>query len=104
MGGGGTGESADAPLYADLAALASPTKVHWLKKVLDTPSLWPKLVHGSDFPVPPVPLAFLSRLGRRYQQVVAARSWIDRDMLLKRSLGLPEDVFCRAASLLRLPP
>lgn len=96
-----TGEFADAPLYADISALASPSKLHWLKKILNMPALWPKLVHGSDFPIPPVPFAFRNRLGHKYRQIVAEKSWIDRDMLLKRALGLPDEIFTRAATLLR---
>lgn len=97
-----TGEFADAPLYADTSALAAPSKVYWLRKILSLPALWPKLVHGSDFPIPSVPLAFRRRLGRSYRKVVAEQSWIDRDLLLKRALGLPADVFTRAAGLLRM--
>jgi hypothetical protein len=97
-----TGEFADAPLYADTSALAAPSKVYWLRKILALPALWPKLVHGSDFPIPSVPLAFRDRLGRSYRKIVAERNWIDRDILLKRALGLPDDVFTRAAGLLRI--
>jgi len=98
-----TGEFADAPLYADIAALASPSKAHWLAKILDMPALWPKLVHGSDFPIPAVPRMFRRRLGTSYAAVITEENWIDRDYVLKRSLGLPDQVFTRAGDLLRVP-
>ena len=99
-----TGEFADAPLYADVAALAAPSKIHGFREILRTPAVWPKLVYGSDFPIPCVPVAFRDRLGPRYRRVAAERNWIDRDVLLKRAVGLPDDVFTRAAGLLRLTP
>jgi len=95
------GEFADAPLYADIAALAAPSKIHGFRTILRTPALWPKLVYGSDFPIPCVPAAFRDRLGPRYRRVAAEHNWIDRDVLLKRAVGLPDDVFTRAAGLLR---
>lgn len=98
-----TGEFADAPLYADISALASPSKIHWLWRVLDMPGLWFKLVHGSDFPIPSIPLAFRNRLGGAYREIVREKNWIDRDIQLKRALGLPDEVFTRAAMLLRMP-
>ncbi len=96
-----TGEFADAPLYADIAALASPAKIHWLRTVVRMPELWPKLVHGSDFPIPAMPLAVRDILGHRYRYVASQRNWIDRDIALKRGVGLPEEVFTRASTLLR---
>ena len=98
-----TGEFADAPLYADTAALASPSKAHWLAKLSDMPALWPKLVHGSDFPIPAVPRMFRRRLGASYAAVTAEKNWIDRDYVLKCAMGLPDDLFTRAATLLRMP-
>jgi hypothetical protein len=97
-----TGEFADAPLYADIAALAAPSKVHGFRTILRTPAVWPKLVYGSDFPIPCTPVAFRDLLGRQYHRIAAEPNWIDRDVLLKRAVGLPDHVFTRAAGLLRV--
>jgi hypothetical protein len=94
------GEFAEAPLYADLAGLGLPNKAHWLKRLVRTPELHGKLVYGSDFPLPPIPLAFAWQLGRRCREIQALPSWLDRDIALKSALGLEEDVFRRGSVLL----
>ncbi len=95
------GEFRDAPLYADIAALATWNRTRWLKRLLDRPELHDKLVYGSDFPIPTFPQLFRRRLGRAYGEVMACGSWIERDVRLKRALGLPEIVFTRMGDLLR---
>ena len=96
-----TGEFADAPLYADISALALFSKAHWLERLARMPEIHPKLVYGSDFPVPPTPLAFRRRLGGKYRQVCTSSSWLDRDIAIKSALGMDEGVFNRAGDLLR---
>ncbi len=94
------GEFADAPLYSDIAAFGQISKAHWLKKLLTMPHVQGKLVYGSDFPIPPMPAAFPLRLARHFRRIRAMPSWIDRDIAIKASLGIGEDVFQRAATLL----
>ncbi len=94
------GEFADAPLYSDIAALGQISKAHWLKKLLAMPCIQGKLVYGSDFPIPPMPTAFPLRLARHCRRIRAMRSWIDRDIAVKVALGIGEEVFQRAATLL----
>ena len=96
------GEFADQPLYADISGFTSPSKLHWLKSLLRRPEIWPKLVNGSDFPIPAASFLLRRRLRNGYKEIMAAQSWIDRDYLIKRTLGLPDSVFARAATLLRL--
>lgn len=95
------GEFSDAPLYADISALGLPHRAGWLKKIADMKELHPRLVYGSDFPLPCTPSVFLFRLGRRYREVAAARFWLDRDVLLKSALGIPGEVFERGTALLK---
>ena len=99
------GEFADAPLYADVAALAYFTRARWLKRLVRMPAIHRKLVYGSDFPIPPSASAFRGELGRRYSEIAAIPNWIDRDVAIKSALGLPEEVFARGGELLkkRLP-
>jgi predicted TIM-barrel fold metal-dependent hydrolase len=95
------GEFADAPLYADISALGLPHRAKWFRKIATMPDLHPKLVYGSDFPLPPMPSAFRWRLGRHYAEVQTARYWLDRDVLLKSRLGMEEGVFERGSVLLK---
>eukprot|EP00755_Sulcionema_specki_P003198 Sspe_Gene.119846::Locus_116940_Transcript_1_1_Confidence_1.000_Length_1785::g.119846::m.119846 len=43
-------------LFADISALSCFRRLPYFIKVLDTPSIHPRLVYGSDYPVPCVPL------------------------------------------------
>ena len=87
--------------YGDTAALNLPTRSYAYPKLLADERLLNKLVHGSDWPVMPVPPA--GRLG-----VVGAlramkqHNWLRRDAQMKRQIGLDDAYFARAARLLRL--
>ena len=66
---------------------------------------WDKLVQGSDYPVPPMSVLFWRRirfgeLGR----IAGERNPFSKDVLIKRELGVPEEVFVRGAELLRAVP
>ena len=97
------GEFADAPLYADTAALAFYTRARWLKRLARMRSVHRKLVHGSDFPIPPSVGSFRIELGRQYGQIAAMPNWIDRDAAIKQALGFGDQVFARGGELLRMP-
>lgn len=94
------GEFADAPLYADTAALTLITKLRWLRRLLRRPGLQAKLVHGSDYPIPPMPRLIRHRLGRCWRDIAAMPSWLDREAQMKRILGVEEAVFHRGGDLL----
>ena len=95
------GEFRDAPLYADISALAAFGRTLWLRRIADMPELHDKLVWGSDFPVPLMLRSFRRVLGRRARRDIAALpSWIEQDIRLKRAVGYPEGVFTRAAQIL----
>jgi uncharacterized protein len=86
--------------YGDTSALCLPTRSYAFRQILEKESVRRKLVHGSDWPVislPPLALGLgkalsLSREG----------NWMRRDVLTKQALGLDDDYFHRAGSLLRL--
>ena len=95
-----TGEFADAPLYADIAALTTWTKVGFLRRLLRRPELHAKLLFGSDFPVLPASHRLRGDLGREYRRLAAIDSWPQRAVCMYRCLGFNEIVFHRAAALL----
>jgi hypothetical protein len=94
------GDFAEAPLYADTAALGLFSKAHWLKKLAGMPEIHHKLVYGSDFPIPPTPELFRFRLGKDYRKIKNAFSFIDRDIMLKSCLGVNGDTVRRSGQVL----
>ncbi len=94
------GEFADAPLYADISALASVGKISFMKWLAGHPELHRKLVFGSDFPVPPGMPRLWWHLGRDYRRIAAEPSWVQRTLLIYRRLGFNEIVFRRTEELL----
>lgn len=96
------GEFADAPLYAEISAMTALGRTHWLGRLARRREWHRKLVWGSDYPVP-VMLGLLRRtIGREVAKEIAAQpSWIERSYRACRAAGFDEDVFTRAASILR---
>ena len=95
------GEFADAPLYADTAAMGLFTRARWLKRLAKRPELQAKLVHGSDFPVPVNPVFFLRQLGGDIRRIARITSWIERDYQLKLAVGLDHAVMTRGWEIIR---
>jgi len=94
------GEFADAPLYADISALASWGKVGFLRRLAARPELHGKLLLGSDFPVPAGLPRLRRDLGDRYHAIRAQGSWIQQAAQIYRQVGFCEIVLHRAAQVL----
>lgn len=89
--------------FGDTAALNLPFRAHGYKFTLDDPRVRTKLIHGSDFPIMPVPP--LSRLGwHATGELMARRNWLQRDVEIKKQLGFDDAYWRRAANVLRLSP
>ena len=89
--------------YGDNSAFCTPGRSRWHARALREEGLTEKLVHGSDYPVPPNPWCSLFRLGwSRTRKLARIWSFLECDVMTKRALGYPDDVFLRAAKL--LPP
>lgn len=87
--------------YGDTSALNTPGRSRWHPHVLREEGLAERLVHGSDYPVPPTAWFSLRRLGwTRARQLQRIWSFLERDVAIKRALGYPEAVFTRGAALL----
>ncbi|MGC4033185.1 MAG: amidohydrolase family protein [Tepidisphaeraceae bacterium] len=87
--------------YGDTAALNLPTRSYAYRTLLEDARLRAKLVHGSDWPVMPVPPASQLGLAGALRQL-EERNWLRRDVAIKRQIGLDTDYFARAGKLLRL--
>jgi len=85
--------------YGDTSALNLPMRWHGFD-LLDDPVVRCKLVHGSDWPI--IPLPPVERLGlRRSFGLMRERNWMRRDILIKRELRFDDAYWQRAAKVLR---
>ena len=88
--------------YGDTSALNLPTRWYAYDSVLDDPQVRSKLVHGSDWPILPVPP--IRRLGTGAAlELMTEMNWLARDVRTKEMLGLDDAYWRRAAKVLRLP-
>jgi predicted TIM-barrel fold metal-dependent hydrolase len=89
--------------YGDTSALSLPTRSYAYRKILDDAAVREKLVHGSDWPILPVPPVKLLGVEKTFE-LLHEKNWIKRDIAIKEQLGLTEDAYWhRAATILRLP-
>ena len=88
--------------YGDTAALLLPTRKYAFPKLLEDDSVRSKLVHGSDWPIIPIPPITLLGV-RRTLRAWHERNWMKRDVELKRALRFDDAYLHRAQTLLRLP-
>jgi hypothetical protein len=91
-------------LWIDDSALLMLHRRRRLRRLLETPEVHDRTVHGSDYPLPAQPLAFADRIGlRRARSIASIPGAFERDLVLKRELGLPDAILGNAARVLRRP-
>lgn len=92
-------------LYADISSLTQLNKLGYMKRVLPRAEIKGRLIYGTDFPlietllVSPWYYAFRAPFSGLRRAAGESNPW-DKDVALKRALGVPEDIFGRSASLL----
>lgn len=87
-------------LYADTSALCSFMKFYHLNR-LDFLSYHEKLIHGSDYPIPPIALNYLYPLGlKKILQLMKNKNPLEKDILVKKAMGLPDDIFTNAEKII----
>ncbi|MCZ7647505.1 MAG: amidohydrolase family protein [Planctomycetota bacterium] len=87
--------------YGDTSAFTTPGRTRWLARFLKEEGVLEKLVHGSDYPVPPNAWWSVRRLGiPKVEALNAIWSFLERDVAIKKAWGYPDEVFTRAASVL----
>jgi mannonate dehydratase len=88
--------------YGDTSALNLPTRSHAYKVLLRDPEVMAKVIHGSDWPVPPIPpVTTLGLTGTA--EALHERNWLRRDIRIKQRLGFDQPHWDRAARVLKLP-
>ncbi len=76
-------------LWGDTAVLGSAGRVRDLLRLLADHGIADRLLHGSDFPFPSLPLAFTTALGvKRAIALQRVDNWMRRDFALKEALGI----------------
>jgi predicted TIM-barrel fold metal-dependent hydrolase len=87
--------------YGDTSALSIPTRSHAYKTLFEDQEVMKKVIHGSDWPIIPVPPVF--RLGlTATAELLQEPNWLCRDIRIKQRLGFDEEYWKRAAKILRL--
>jgi predicted TIM-barrel fold metal-dependent hydrolase len=89
-------------LYGDTAALNLPTRSYAYPSILSDKLVRAKLIHGSDWPILPVPPVTILGLGNSLR-ALRDRNWLRRDITLKKMLKFDDEYWHRAAKVLRLP-
>ncbi len=100
----GTGRSSDRPdmlpsflamvrkyknLWGDTAVLGSLGRARDFQRLLADPKARERLLHGSDFPFPAVPLGFASIIGLKKATLLQSiPNWMKQDFDLKEALGI----------------
>jgi predicted TIM-barrel fold metal-dependent hydrolase len=88
----------------DNSALALVHRGRRLSRVIARPELAPRVLHGSDFPLPSHSWAFAHKLGLGKARAIGRiPSPLEREVVLKRELGVPDQVFTQAVARLRIP-
>jgi predicted TIM-barrel fold metal-dependent hydrolase len=86
--------------FGDTSALNLPARWHAYDLLKDG-IVREKLVHGSDWPIIPIPPLF--RLGFAHtMELMQQRNWLRRDIAIKKEMGFDNAYWQRAGKILRL--
>lgn len=95
-------------LYTEISSLTQINKLGYLHKALRIPGLPARMLYGSDWPLQFFPLVsawyHIGRIsvGDIWRIGSLENQW-DRDVALKRAIGVPQHVFDRTGRLLKIP-
>ena len=83
-------------LYGDTAAITSLYRGPYRKRLLETPVVKERIIHGTDYPVPPMPIVWPVSIGPiKAAKLQFHKNPFDRDYLAKKLAGFPEEHFLR---------
>lgn len=86
--------------YGDTSALATLNRARYLPRIAKMEELHKKLIHGTDFPVPSSALPLMRHFTMsELSRLQRIKNSLERDIQIKRSLGLSEVVFENAAKV-----
>lgn len=83
-------------LFGDTSAILAPERFPYRRRLLETPGVLDRLIQGTDFPSPPLPVLWPLALGpARALELQFMRNPFDRDCVAKRLAGFGEEHFLR---------
>jgi uncharacterized protein len=93
-------------LYSEISSLTQVNKLGYLKAALTRAEFQGRLLYGTDFPLINTALVSpwyypLNLTAAQMRQIGSMENPWDRDMALKQSLGVPQEVFQRTAEIIR---
>ena len=96
-------------LYTDISSLTQLNKLGYINKAIVDPRLKGRLIYGSDFPLVNMALVSpyyfpLNLTFEQMQSLSKINNPFERDIALKQALGVPNDIFARSASILKISP
>jgi predicted TIM-barrel fold metal-dependent hydrolase len=86
--------------YGDTSALNLPPRWHAYQRILGDPVVREKLIHGSDWPILPLPPFRPLGWGQTWE-LLSDENWLRRDVLIKQRLGFDDAYWQRAGRVLR---
>lgn len=91
-------------MYGDVSAFCLPLHGGPLKRILREPKLLEKIVYGSDAPIPAWALWYAPRIGvKKALKLGGITNPLDKIYEMMKAMGVPDGVFSRGESLLRMP-
>lgn len=92
-------------LYGDISSLTQINKLGFMRKVVSAPELQGRLIYGTDWPLQFFPLVspwyHLGDISIKQAFTISLiRNQWDRDVALKRAMGISEDAFATGEKLL----
>ncbi len=87
--------------FGDSSAINLPTRWHAYKPILSDPVVRSKIIHGSDWPVLPVPHPVRLGVGKTFE-LLDEPNWLKRDIRIKQALGFTDEDFVRGSRVLRV--
>ncbi len=88
-------------LYGDLSAITLTNRWRYLRRILREGALLPRLLDGTDYPLPPCARCFAGQVGaRRAWHLTRIPNVFEQDFAIKRAMGVPDEVFARGYRVL----
>jgi len=86
--------------WGDTSAFCTPGRVRWMGRILKEEGVVEKLIHGSDYPVPPSAWSSFFSIGFKAMELSRIWSYLERDVKIKRARGFTDSVFTNAERVL----
>jgi hypothetical protein len=91
-------------LYADTSALTLLTRWRTPARLMERPELHSRLIHGSDFPIPPAASSYFGSISLgRWWDAWKRENPLRRDFEIKQAIGLPPEIYTRGYSVRNSP-